>query len=319
MPLSSDRKTWYFGRLKELLDTYTKIFIVQADNVRSSQMAQIRMSLRGKAVVLMGKNTMIRKIISVYLKENPGHPYEQLLARVRGNVGFVFTNGDLQFVREVIESNIVPAPARVGSIAPVDVVVPPGPTGCDPGQTSFFQVLQVPTKITKGQIEITNEVPLISKGDKVGSSEAALLQKLNINPFAYGLKIEAIYDNGSLFDARVLDLTDDDLKAKFLAAVRNVAAVSLQLGYPTLASLPHSIANAFKALVAVAVECTEYSFPKAQAFKDYLANPEAFASAAPAAGGGGGAAAAAPAKKEEPEEEEEVDMGAGDMFGKSDY
>jgi len=321
MPLSADRKTWYFGRLKELLGTYNKIFIVQADNVRSSQMAQIRMSLRGKAVVLMGKNTMIRKIIQLYLKENPGHPYEQLLGRVVGNIGFVFTNGDLQYVREVIESNIVPAPARVGSIAPVDVVVPPGPTGCDPGQTSFFQVLQVPTKITKGQIEITNEVFLIHKGDKVGSSEAALLQKLSIHPFAYGLKIEAIYDNGSLFDAAVLDLTEEDLKSKFLAAVRNVAAVSLQLGYPTLASLPHSIANAFKALVAVAVECSEYSFPKAQAFKDYLANPDAFAAAAPAAGGGGGSAAAAavPAKKEEPEEEEEVDMGAGDMFGASDY
>jgi large subunit ribosomal protein LP0 len=319
MPLSAERKTWYFDRLKELLGTYNKIFIVQADNVRSSQMAQIRMSLRGKAVVLMGKNTMIRKIINLYLKENPGHPYEQLLPCVVGNVGFVFTNGDLQFVREVIESNIVPAPARVGSLAPVDVVVPPGPTGCDPGQTSFFQVLQVPTKITKGQIEITNEVALIKKGDKVGSSEAALLQKLNINPFAYGLKIEAIYDNGSLFDAKVLDLTDDDLKSKFLAAVRMVAAVSLELGYPTLASLPHSIANAFKALVAIAVECTDYSFPKAQAFKDYLANPDAFAAAAAPAAGGGEAAAAAPAKKEEPEEEEEVDMGAGDMFGKSDY
>ncbi|CAN0160588.1 unnamed protein product [Phaeothamnion confervicola] len=163
MPLSAERKRWYFGRLRELLATYNKIFIVQADNVGSNQMAQIRLALRGSAVVLMGKNTMIRKVLLTYLKEHPGHPFEQLLPRVRGNIGFVFTNGDLQKVREVIEANRVPAPARVGAVAPIDVTVPPGPTGCDPGQTSFFQVLQVPTKITRGQIEITTEVFLVKK------------------------------------------------------------------------------------------------------------------------------------------------------------
>lgn len=34
----------------------------------------------------------------------------------------------------------VGAPARVGLVAPIDVVVPPGNTGLDPSQTSFFQV-----------------------------------------------------------------------------------------------------------------------------------------------------------------------------------
>lgn len=236
----------------------------------SKQMQQIRQALRGKAAVLMGKNTRIRKVMQIFLKSNQGHPIEQLLPFVGGNVGFVFTNGDLGEVREVIESNRVPAPARVGSLAPCNVIVPPGPTGCDPGQTSFFQVLQIATKITKGQIEITSPVQILKEGDKVGSSEAALLQKLNILPFTYGLKIQTIYDNGSLFDPKVLDLTDADLAAKFGAAVRNVAALSLKLGYPTLASLPHSIANAFKTILAVVVGLEEFTFEKAEPFKAYL-------------------------------------------------
>lgn len=61
----------------------------------------------------------------------------------------------------------MPAPARAGSLAPVNVIVPAGPTGCDPGQTSFFQVLQIATKITKGQIEITTPVQILKAGDKV--------------------------------------------------------------------------------------------------------------------------------------------------------
>jgi len=316
MPLSAERKAWYFERLRELLDNHTKIFLVQADNVGSNQMAKIRFALRGKATVLMGKNTMIRKIITTYLKDKPGHPFELLLPRVVGNIGFIFTNGDLSEIRDVIEEHRVPAPARVGSIAPTDVKVPPGPTGCDPGQTSFFQVLQVPTKITKGQIEITTEVFLVPKGNKVGSSEAALLQKLDIRPFTYGLMIECVYDNGSVFDAAVLDLTDADMAAKFGAACGNVAAVSLELGFPTLASLPHSICNAFKALVAVVIEgCDSYSFDKADTIKAILADPSAFAAASGGGGGGGGDAPAAAAPVVE-EEEEEVDMGGGmSMFG----
>lgn len=291
------------------------------DNVGSKQMQQIRHALRGKAAILMGKNTRIRKVMQIFLRNNAGHPIEQLLPYVGGNVGFVFTNGDLAEIREVIESNRVPAPARVGSVAPCNVVVPPGPTGCDPGQTSFFQVLQIATKITKGQIEITNPVQILKEGDKVGSSEAALLQKLNILPFTYGLKIQTIYDNGSLFDPKVLDLTDADLAAKFGNAVRNVAALSLKLGYPTLASLPHSIANAFKTILAVVVGLEEFTFEKAEPFKAYLKDPSAFAAAA----GGGAAPAAADAAaggdagaKKKEEEEEAADIGAGDMFGGGD-
>ena len=91
--------------------------------------------------------------------------------------------------------------------------MPKGPTGCDPGQTSFFQTLQIGTKITKGQIEI------IQVGDKVTASQAALLQKLNIEPYSYGLVLKTVYDNGSMFSAKVLDVTEDVLAAELADAL----------------------------------------------------------------------------------------------------
>lgn len=81
------------------------------------------------------------------------------------------------------------APAKAGSIAPIDVFVPPQNTGLGPEKTSFFQALSIATKISKGTIEILSEVHLIKKNDKVGFSEAALLQMLKVFPFSYGLKI----------------------------------------------------------------------------------------------------------------------------------
>jgi len=314
MPLSAERKTEYFEKLKSLATNYAKCFIVEVDNVGSKQLQDVRLQLRGKAEVLMGKNTMMRKCLKDFVEENPGSPVEKLIGECRGNVGFVFTNGDLGEVREILESNTRPAPAKVGAVAPCDVVVPKGPTGCDPGQTAFFQTLQIATKITKGQIEMTADTFLIAKGDKVGASQSALLQKLNIEPFSYGLGLKSVYDNGSLFDAKVLDITDEVLTNKFAEALRSLAALSLALGYATQASVPHSIANAFKAILAVTIELPNYSFEKADLYEEYLKDPSKFAGSG---GGGGGGGAAEEAKEEEPEEEEEeADMGGGvDMFG----
>jgi len=310
--VKEDKATWksnYFLKITQLFDEYPKCFIVNADNVGSKQMQQIRMALRDRAVVLMGKNTMMRKAIRGHLENNPA--LERLLPCIRNNVGFVFTKEDLVEIRELLLANKVQAPARAGAVAPLDVKVPAQPTTLGPEKTSFFQALQIPTKITKGTIEILNEVHLIHVGEKVGQSESTLLNMLNISPFTYGLIVENVYDSGTIFSPAVLDITDDDIKKSFMAGVRNIAAVSLAIGYPTACSAPHSIVNGFKNLLAIAVT-TDIDFAEADQTKEYLKDPSKFAAAAAAAAPAAEAApAAAAAKKEESEEESDDDMGFG--------
>lgn len=102
---SRTKKIEYFEKLKALLEEYPSIFIVNVDNVGSNQMHQIRHSLRKRAIVLMGKNTMVRKALRSLMNDNP--QYEKLLPHVKGNIGFVFTKGDLKETRDVILSNRV--------------------------------------------------------------------------------------------------------------------------------------------------------------------------------------------------------------------
>lgn len=265
MPISKEKKTAYFARMKEILATYSKVFIVHVDNVGSNQMNKTRLQMRGKAQILMGKNTMMRKVLADFIEANPGHHFAELDSRMRGNTGFVFTNEDLGAIRELILANRVPAPARIGAFAPEDVAIPAGPTGCDPGQTSFFQVLQIPTKIVKGQIEITNVVNLIKAGDKVGSSEATILAKLNIRPFSYGIRILEVCDNGSFYSPKILDITAEVLAAQFAVVVKKIAALSFATNTPTQASVVHSVANAFKTMAAISMGLPGYSFKEAQA------------------------------------------------------
>ncbi|CBZ55758.1 60S acidic ribosomal protein P0 [Neospora caninum Liverpool] len=299
----SDKRKTYFSRLFALLEQYPRVLVVEADHVGSKQMADIRLALRGKAVVLMGKNTMIRTALKQKMSEMP--QLEKLLPLVRLNVGFIFCIEDPAEVRKIVSANKVPAPARQGVFAPIDVFIPAGPTGMDPGSTSFFQALGIATKIVKGQIEIQTEVHLIKEGDKVTASAATLLQKLGIKPFEYGLAIQHVYDDGSVYKASVLDITDEVILDKFRTGTMNVAALSREIGMPTTASAPHSILEAFKFCTSLVLE-SDYTFPQMQRLKDILENPDAFvvAAAAPAAG-----AAAVEAPKEEEPEEEEDDMG----------
>jgi len=288
----------------DCLEKYKNVLIVQCDNVGSSQMQKVRIALRGKGQLLMGKNTIIRKFVREQIATNP--KLEALLPFVFGNIGFVFTNADLREVRTIIVSNKVPAAAKTGTIAPNDVHVPAGPTGLDPGQTSFFQALNIATKIEKGAIAIINPVHLIKKNDKVTASHVALLTKLNIQPFFFGFRVSDIYEDGATYSSEILDMTAEVLTEKFLAGVAKVAAISLAIGYPTQASLPHLISNGYKKLMAVALEA-DIDIPQVKELKDRLANP---GTAAPAAAKG---AAPAAAKKEEPKKEksEEEDTGMG--------
>merc|ERR1711874_101317 len=156
---------------------------------------------------------------------------------------------------------------------------------------------------------IIKDVELIKTGDRVGMSEATLLNMLKISPFSYGLIISKVYDSGSIFDPEILDITDADLLAKFSAGVANVAAISLSINYPNVASVPHSIVNGMKNLLAVAA-ATDITFKEAEAVKAFLADPSAFAAAAPVAAAPAAAAAAKEVAKEESEEEGD-DMGFG--------
>jgi len=242
-------KVKYFSRILNLFDEYKTCLLVGVDNVGSKQMQEIRIAMRGHGEIIMGKNTMIRKAIRGHLQENPH--LERLLPYIVGNVGFVFTKEDLGDIRKKLLENKRGAPAKAGAVAPCDVKLEPQNTGMGPEKTSFFQALQIPTKISRGTIEILNDVHLIKVGEKVGASESALLNMLGIMPFSYGLVVQQVFDNGSIYSPDVLDVTTDDLRARVLAGIRDIAATSLEVGYPTKASVPHSIANGFKNLLAI--------------------------------------------------------------------
>ncbi len=184
----------------------------------------------------------------------------------------------------------------------------------EPGKTSFFQALGVPTKIARGTIEITTDLRLVEAGGKVGPSEATLLNMLNISPFTYGLGISQVYDQGNTFPPDVLDIGEEQLLKTFTSAITTIATISLAVNFPTLPSVAHSFFNSYKNVLAVAIG-TDYSWEAIEQLKDRIANPDSYAASAPVAAAADTSAAAPKeeAKKEE-SEEESGDEGFGGLL-----
>jgi large subunit ribosomal protein LP0 len=315
------RKANYRTKFEALLKEYKDVMVIGIDNVGSLQMQKVRMALRGKAVLVMGKNTLMRKIIKDIVENTKNEKLEALSELIRGNVGLVFlTAGDPREIRNTIVQFKVPAAAKSGTDAPSDVWIQPGPTGLDPGQTGFFQALNIPTKIVKGAIEIQNPVSLIKKGGKVTSSHVALLSKLDLKPFFYGIKVNDIYENGSVYPAAVLDIAPEDVVKKFMNGVSQITALSLRIGLPSVLTIPHSIGGAFRKLMSLALQSGNANFKQAE----LLLKAAESAKSAPApttAKPTGGKDDKKPKEAEKPKEEapaaEEDDFGGGmgGLFG----
>lgn len=323
-----EKKREIINKVYEKLSKFKSVIIVNLTNVSSNQVQQARFQLRKvKSEFIIGKNTVLRKAINIRLAEpDPTDPdferrkavfskmpqIEKLLELCEGKVGLIFTDQPIFDLKTIIEGNRVPAAARVGAVAPIDFTLPAGPTGLDPSQIAFFHVLHIPTKIQKQQIEIVKDVPVCVAGRKVGNGESALLQKLGIKPFSYGMQITKVFDlvEGAILEPAIFNISPDAIIQKFQSGVRNITALSLAIGIPTAASLPHSIIGAFKNLAAISM-VTGYKFRQ---MNNLGSGP------APAAAGGKAAPAeakkevkAAPVVEEKKEEEENVDM--GDLFG----
>jgi len=310
------KKEKYFNKLIDLCVNCPNAVLVCVDYVASKQMQDIRIELRGKATVLMGKNTMIRKALQIGHERHPEAGMDRLRAAVNGNIGFIFANNcSLDEIREVLNKHTRQSAAKSGQVSVVDWFIPSGPTGMDPSQTSFFQALNIGTKIVKGQIELVSDFKILTLGEKVSASGAVLLGKLGIKPFEYKIEVQQVYQDGSVFSASVLDITDSALIQKFLGGIANMAAFSREVGVPTEAGLPHMFGNAFKNVAALIADA-EFTFKEVQDVKKFLLDPDAYAAANPVAAAP--AAAAAGEKKAETkavveeEEEEDVDF---DLFG----
>merc|ERR1719440_2560187 len=107
---------------------------------------------------------MIRKALALGHEQYPDAGLDVVRSNMKGNLGFIFaTNCELDDIRETLNKFVLEAAAKAGQVSMVNLDIPSGPTGMDPSQTSFFQTLNIATKIVKGQIELISNFQVLKE------------------------------------------------------------------------------------------------------------------------------------------------------------
>jgi len=273
----NQRKRNIVQKLCECFTKYKQVVIVQLDNVSTNQIHAARKILaegENKGEMIIGKNTLIKKALKFMTEApQPGPEYEDhvkwaqnsklecLKDLMKLNVGLIFSEEPYLELKEKIEAEKISMPARTGVLSPTDVVIQPGPTGIEVGKIDLFHKLNIQCKTVKSAIEISKEVKIISKGEKVTEGATQLCKLLQIVPFEYSLTFQHVYIDGVILDQSIIDMPMSDITDSFEKYCGFLTAASLGANIPNALSVPQFIAHGFKTLLSSEVSLATHSLP----------------------------------------------------------
>ena len=186
--------------------------------------------MKGKVLIKMAKKRLIRIAIE-QLKEEKKE-LEKVL--IKGMPALIFTNEDPFKLVNLLNKNKSKAPAKAGQTAPMDLIVPAGPTSFAPGPIiSELSQVGIKTKVVDGKLNITDDTLVAKEGDVINSKTADILARMGIEPMEIGLDVICVYDNGIIYDKKVLTIDVNDYMNNIRKAYSESLCLSMELGFVT--------------------------------------------------------------------------------------
>ena len=242
-----------FDDLSELMNKYPVIAVADLQKVRSSQIQEIRKKLRGRADMLVAKNTILKKAAekSADGKEN----VDKFADSLTGSKVLIFTQMNPFELIIFLDKNKVRVPAKGGDVATGDIMIPAGNTGMQPGPViSEFNEAKVQTRIEGGSIFVAKDTVVVEKGEVIPVKTASLLSKLGMKPMEAGLSLSYAYDHGSILNTNDLEFNLDKMKADISSAARLAFGVAVEANILLPETAPMILGKAYRQAVEVSVE-----------------------------------------------------------------
>jgi len=242
-----------YSDLVELLQKYPVVAVADLRKVRSSQIQEIRKKLRGKAELIVAKNTILRKASEKLATEKTN--VDKFADSLTGSKVLIFSQMNPYELIIFLNKNKVRVPAKGGDIATSEIMVQAGNTGLQPGPViSEFNEAKVQTRIEGGSIFIANDTVVAYKGDVISTKTASLLSKLGMKPMEAGLSLAYAYDHGLVLSPNDLTFDLDQMKTEFSTAVRMAFGVAVEANIMLPETAPQIISKAYRQAVAVSLE-----------------------------------------------------------------
>jgi len=269
--------------LTKMLSKSKVVGVIDVRGVPAPAFQTMRTNLRGKADIVMTKNTLLKIALDEAAKDRKG--LEKMKEIVNGQCAVVTSDLNPFKLFKQLDATKTKMPARGGEISPDDIEIKAGETPFKPGPVvGELQKAGLPAAIEQGKVVIKKDKLLVKKGDKIPRDVALVLSKLEIYPLTVGLDLAAAYEEGMIYKKDVLAIDEVQIMNQVRQAASGALNLSVFISFPTALSIRPMLTNAYMKALNLAVNS---GFPTKETVKLMLAKANAqmlaLASKAPAA------------------------------------
>ncbi|KAM9886992.1 hypothetical protein OXX69_013495, partial [Metschnikowia pulcherrima] len=202
-----ENKARIFDEVREALDQYKYLWVLQLDDVRTPVLQDIRSDWVGSKL-LLGK----RRVLEKALGDNAQEEYKDNLHRLSkiccGVPGLLFTDESPDTVSSYFTAYSKADFSRAKSASPIDFTIPEGIVYSRGGQISNEEDVpmshsleetlrnkyKIPTKIKSGKIYLSEPFVVCRKGDTLNVTQALILKQFGVAASEFKVKMIAYYD-----------------------------------------------------------------------------------------------------------------------------
>ncbi|KAF5088997.1 50S ribosomal protein L10 [Methanobacterium aggregans] len=241
MPHVASWKKEEVESLKELIESHDVVGMANLSDIPAPQLQKMRRALKDSAVVKMSRKTLMTLALSESKKEN----IADLGEHMDGQPAMIFTDMNPFKLYKILEDSKTEAPAKPGSIAPEDIVVPKGDTAFKPGPIlGELQKVGIPAKIDKGKIVITSDKTVVAEGETISREIASMLTRLEIFPMEVGIDLVAAYEDQTVYTSDLLTIDEEKTIADVQKAFTQALNLSVNAVIFNKESVPVILQNA---------------------------------------------------------------------------
>jgi len=226
--------------------------IIDVHGVPAPAFQTMRTNLRGKADIIMLKNTLLKLALQEAAKNKKG--LEKLVEVVNGQCAVVTSDLNPFRLFRQLDATKTKMPAKGGEIAPDDIEIKAGETPFKPGPVvGELQKAGLPAAIEQGKVVIKKDKVLVKKGDKIPRDAALVLSKLEIYPLTVGLNLSAAFEEGMIYKKDVLAVDEVKIMGQVRGAASGAFNLSIFIGFPTTTTIRPMVALAHMKALNLAV------------------------------------------------------------------
>ncbi|MFH1835436.1 MAG: 50S ribosomal protein L10 [Methanobacteriota archaeon] len=241
---------WKKNQVDEIAKKLSKakvVGVVGIEGIPAKQMQRMRKNLKDQIEIQVARNNIIKHALSK-AKVN-----EEIGNYLQGPSAVVITELSPFKLEKLLFQNKTSAPARAGSIAPVDIVIPKGDTPFAPGPIiGDLQAVGIKAKIEGGKIVVMRDSIVVQAGEAVSPGLAAVLTRFGLEPFEVGLNLFAALEDGVVYPGDVLHVDVEQTRQKIVTAYNNALNLSIYAGIVNSTTLPHIIRDSYVKAVNLA-------------------------------------------------------------------